>query len=152
MRTRIIGLAAALTIAIAASVIMAPPAAHSAAPAIQLTKIYYDSPGRDRGSNASLNDEYVRLTNRGRHTVDLRGWTVRDKAGHTYRFSTSYRLAPGEHVYLHTGRAANTSRHRYWGRSWYVWNNTGDTAYLRNSAGTLVDRCSWGRGGSYTTC
>ncbi|MFE9691992.1 hypothetical protein [Micromonospora sp. NPDC005806] len=34
----------------------------------------------------------------------------------------------------------------------YIWNNTGDTAYLRNSAGTSIDTCSWGSSGSYTYC
>jgi hypothetical protein len=33
-----------------------------------------------------------------------------------------------------------------------VWNNTGDTAYVRNPSGTLIDSCSWGGSGSYTYC
>ncbi|HEY0697698.1 MAG TPA: lamin tail domain-containing protein [Micromonospora sp.] len=117
-----------------------------------ITKVYYNSPGSDTGSNSSLNAEYVRLTNKRSYTINLKYWTLRDKAGYIYRFSSDYRLAPGYSVYIHTGKGTNTSTHRYWGRSWYVWNNTGDAAYLRNSAGTSIDSCSWGSSGSYTYC
>jgi hypothetical protein len=41
---------------------------------------------------------------------------------------------------------------RYWGVSWYVWNNGGDSAYLRNSSGTSIDSCSWKSSGTHTYC
>lgn len=50
------------------------------------------------------------------------------------------------------GKGSNTSTHRYWGSSWYIWNNSGDAAYLRNSAGAAIDSCAWGSTGSYTSC
>ncbi len=46
-----------------------------------------------------------------------------------------------------TGLAAALS-----GAAAHVWNNTGDTAYLRNAAGTTIDTCSWGSSGSHTYC
>jgi hypothetical protein len=33
-----------------------------------------------------------------------------------------------------------------------VWNNTGDTAKLRNKAGKLIDRCSYDGTGSSVAC
>ena len=66
--------------------------------------------------------------------------------------ASDFRLASGASVYLHTGRGTNTSTHRYWGSGACIWNNTGDTAYVRNSAGTLIGSCSWGSSGSYTNC
>lgn len=42
-------------------------------------------------------------------------------------------------VRLHTGKGTNTTHHRYWGRSWYVWNNTGDKAVLGRPDATLAD-------------
>jgi hypothetical protein len=39
----------------------------------------------------------------------------------------------------------NTATNRYWGRAGYVWNNTGDTAYLRTPSGALMDSCKWTR-------
>jgi hypothetical protein len=51
-------------------------------------KIYYDSPGSDTGSNASLNAEYVTVKNTSSTTRSLTGYTVRDKANHVYKFGT----------------------------------------------------------------
>ncbi|MEU6074885.1 lamin tail domain-containing protein [Micromonospora sp. NPDC047074] len=151
MRRRLIGLAAALAVTAGVSLTTAGPA-QAATPAVQITKVYYNSPGTDNRSNSSLNAEYVKLTNRRSTTLNLKNWTLRDKSNHVYRFSGDFRLASGASVYVHTGRGKNTSTHRYWGSGAYVWNNTGDKAYLRNSAGTLIDSCSWGSRGSYTNC
>jgi hypothetical protein len=150
LKRLLVGLASAF--AIMAGTLIAAPAAQAATPAIQITKVYYNSPGSDTGSNTSLNAEWVRLTNKRSYSINLKYWTVRDKTGYKYTFSSDFRLRPGYHVYIHSGKGTNTSSHRYWGRSWYVWNNTGDTAYLRNSSSTLIDTCSWGSSGSYTYC
>src|SRR5215207_2323947 len=106
------------------------PVSADAASAIQITKVYYNSPGSDTGSNTSLNAEWVRITNTGTTYRTLTGWTLRNAAGPIYTFPT-FKIAPGARVYVHTGKGTNTTSHKYWGRSWYVWNNTGDKATLR---------------------
>lgn len=53
---------------------------------------------------------------------------------------------------VHTGKGRNTTTHRYWGRRAYVWNNTGDTAYLRYPNGKTADTCSWGSKGNSKYC
>jgi hypothetical protein len=54
---------------------------------------------------------------------------------------------------VHTGKGTNTTSHKYWGRSWYVWNNTGDKATLRRADGTWIHSCSWTSGGlGYKYC
>jgi hypothetical protein len=58
------------------------PVSAEAASAIQITKVYYNSPGSDYGSNTSLNAEWVRITNTGTTWRTLTGWTLRDAAGH----------------------------------------------------------------------
>lgn len=93
------------------------------------------------------------MTNKRTYTINLRGWTLRDRSGHIYTFASTYNLGPGKNVYIHTGRGTNGSpdyQHRYWGSGAYIWNNTGDTAYVRNGSGTLIDSCSWVSSGSYT--
>ncbi|WP_030165610.1 lamin tail domain-containing protein [Spirillospora albida] len=122
-----------------------------AASAIQISRVYYDSPGKDTGSNRSLNGEWVQLFNRSTKSRQLRGYTLRDRTGFTYRFG-SYVLGGRRSVIVHTGSGANGSAHRYWGRSQYVWNNTGDTAHLRYPSGALADSCSWGSTGSWRYC
>ncbi len=85
--------------------------------------------------------------------MNLSGWRVRDVTGYTYTFSGTVYLKPGATVKIHTGKGTNTAYHRYWGRGWYVWNNTGDKATLRNKAGTLKDTCAWTSTGlGYKSC
>jgi hypothetical protein len=122
----------------AASILIATPA--QAAPAtVYIYKVYFDSPGTDRGSNSSLNAEYVVIRNGDNVSHSISGWTVRDKAGHVYKFG-KLRLGAGKQAIIHTGDGTSyttaTSRHLYWGREWYVWNNTGDKVILRRADGS----------------
>ena len=119
--------------------------------AIRIKKIYFDSPGSDTGSNASLNAEWIRLKNTGNRGRWLTGWRIRDESGHVYRFGT-FKLRAGRVVTVHTGSGSNTRYHRYWGLDNYVWNNDGDTAKLGNKSGKLIDRCSYGRAGNSVAC
>ncbi|MDP8904851.1 MAG: lamin tail domain-containing protein [Chloroflexota bacterium] len=72
----------------------------------------------------------------------LSNWRIKDAAGHTYTFGT-YTLKAGSYVKIHTGKGSNTATDRYWGRTWYVWNNDKDTAKLLNGSGTLIHSCSY---------
>ena len=145
-------LAACLTVAAALAPLAAPPTPALAASPIKLGRIYYDSPGSDTGSNTSLDAEWFTVRNTGTRTVNLSGWTVRDASNHVYRFGTFY-VKAGYSVRVHTGKGTNTSANRYWGRGWYVWNNTGDKATMRNAAGTFIDSCAWySKGYGYTNC
>ncbi|KRV46626.1 hypothetical protein AQ490_12200 [Wenjunlia vitaminophila] len=127
--------------AAAAGVALLPSQAQAAG-SVHLYKVYYDSPGTDRGGNTSINGEYVQIRNTTTRGVSLRGWTVRDNTGYTYTFGT-YTLGAGKTVTVRTGRGTNTATTRYWGRSWYVWNNTSDKATLKRSTGTVVDTCAY---------
>ncbi len=154
MRFRPIGFVSALVLAAGAVLAGAAPA-QAATPAVLISKVYYNSPGSDTRSNSSLNAEWVRLTNKKSYTINLKNWTLRDRSGHVYRFTTNHYLLSGHNVYVHTGRGTNGKPaygDRYWASGNYVWNNTGDTAYLRNGSGSLIDTCSWGSRGSYTYC
>lgn len=141
--------AAVIGAAVAVSPIGTPAA--DAASCVVIYRIYFDSPGSDTGSNTSLNAEWIRLKNRCSSGKSLSGWTIRDLAGHTYRFGT-FTLRAGYTVTVHTGRGTNTAAHRYWGRSWYIWNNDGDKAILKNAAGTTVDTCTYSGAGDVASC
>jgi lamin tail-like protein len=138
--------ARALVAALAAAVVAAVVA--PAAPgAIRITKIYYDSPGADTGSNASRNAEWIRLKNTGRTTRGLSGWSIGDALGNAYYFR-QFSLRPGRTVTIHTGSGSETARHRYWHSAGYIWGNNRDTARLRRPNGRLADRCSYRDSGS----
>ena len=150
MTRRATAVSTALALLLAVFTSLAGPA--QAAPAVKISKIYYNSPGSDTGSNTSLNAEYVTLLNTTTSARTITGWTVRDKAGYVYKFPTTT-IAAKSAVTLRTGKGTNNSTTRYWQRTWYVWNNTGDTAYLRNTAGTLVHSCSYGSStAAYKNC
>jgi len=147
---RVTALAVALALATVWSVAV-PVDSADAASTVRFSYVQYNSPGSDTGSNTSLNGEYIRIKNYGTKSRSLTGWTVRDKANHVYKFGT-FTLKPGATVTIYTGRGSNTSTKRYWGKSWYIWNNSGDTATLKTSSGTTLDTCKWGSSGSAKTC
>jgi len=110
---------------------------------VQIFRIYYNSPGSDTGSNASLNGEFITLHNRCSTARSLNNGVIRAAARHTYSFGT-YPLGADKDVRVHTGKGSNIATDRYWGQGWYIWNNDKDTAYLRNGpSGTLIDVCSY---------
>jgi hypothetical protein len=126
--------------------------AQAAAYRMQIHEIYYNSPGPDYGGNSSLNQEWVQLHNNSGSAISLADWTLRDKAGHVFRFG-SYTIKPHGYVTIHTGKGVGTQTNRYWNHSWYIWNNTGDTAILENQHGTVIDRCSYqGTSQGYAYC
>jgi Lamin Tail Domain len=106
-------------------------------------EIFYNSPGSDNGSNSSLNAEWVDLRNSSGHPITLTHWTLRDKAGHVYKFMGTFRLRAHKDVMIHTGRGSDTRTNRFWGRRAYVWNNDGDTAVLKSPSGSLKSRCTY---------
>ena len=113
---------------------------------VVLGSIQYDSPGRDDRSRWSLNAEWVEVTNTGRRAVDLDGWTLSDRDGHTYRFNHLY-LGGRSTVRVHTGSGRDSNHDVYQDRHAYVWNNDSDTATLRNDHGRTIDTESWGHHG-----
>jgi len=131
-----------LTAALAWAVVLVGAGPAQAATPVKITLIYYNSPGSDTRANTSLNAEYVVLKNTTTRTQGITGWTVRDAAGHVYKFPTTT-LAAGRTITLRTGKGTNSSTTRYWQQSNYIWNNDRDTAYRRNAAGTLMQSCSY---------
>ena len=104
-----------------------------------------DAPGDD-GEN--LNGEWVRFTNAGSEAIDLDGWEVADEsASHRYTFG-SLRLEPGAEVTLFSGCGPDDQSARYWCVSGSaVWNNSGDTVFLRDRNGNVVASLSYGDSG-----
>ncbi|WP_367343696.1 PGF-pre-PGF domain-containing protein [Methanomethylovorans sp.] len=90
-------------------------------------------------SDLNLKDEWVKIMNSGSFAVDLTGWEIKDEGDlHTYKFP-SFQLGAGEAVTLYTTKGTNTGTELYWGSGGFVWNDDGDTAYLYNSGGYLLD-------------
>lgn len=130
--------------------VLTAPGADAATPAVKISVIRYNPPGADTTSTTQLDGEYVTLKNTTSTSRSITGWTLRDAQGHVYKLST-FTLAAGASVRIHTGPGVNSRTDRYWGLRWYVWNNDKDTATLKNAAGTTVHTCGYVAASTSTT-
>lgn len=143
--------AAALAAGAVVSMVTLPASAADHRPErsrVTISDVQYNSPGHDDRSNRSLNREWVEITNNARRSVNLDGWTLKNKDGKTYTFE-DYRLEGRTTVRIHTGRGRDTDTDLYQDSRRHVWDNRSDTATLRNDRGRYIDSDSWGhhRGG-----
>jgi micrococcal nuclease len=103
---------------------------------VRIRTIVYDAPGPD---DQNPNGEWVELVTDGSQPVDLGGFTLKDEANHIYTFN-AVKLNPGQRLRLHSGAGTDDDSSLFWGLvDDAVWNNGGDTAYLRDRQGRLAD-------------
>ena len=86
-----------------------------------------------------MQGEYVQIHNQGASAANMTNWTLCDLANHCYTFP-AFSLNPGSAVKVWTKEGTNTATNLYWGSGSAIWNNTGDTATLRDNIGILVDQ------------
>ncbi|MBU1031026.1 MAG: thermonuclease family protein [Nanoarchaeota archaeon] len=106
---------------------------------IYITNFHFNAAGND---NYNLNDEYVTFGNKCSYSIGMDSWTIKDEtASHIYTIP-SFTFQSGATFTLYTGRGTNTNSVLYWGRTSgdyaAIWNNGGDTLFLRDSKGNLV--------------
>ncbi len=104
----------------------------------EITEFNYNPSGDERDDP---NDEYVIIQNLCDGNIDMSGWTIKDDATNMYTFK-EFVLNAGESFTLHSGGGKETKNELYWTKEGKkgspVWNNNGDTLYLRDSEGKLV--------------
>jgi micrococcal nuclease len=105
---------------------------------VLISELRLDADGDD---NENLNDEWARITNQAATPVDLAGWTLKDtSASHRYSFPGGFTLEAGASVTVRTGCGTDTPTDLHWcNEGSAVWNNSGDTAFLLDPAGNIVD-------------
>lgn len=101
---------------------------------ISITSFHYNAKGSD---NENLNDEYVVLKNDCDYYIDLTRWAVKDRTANTYVFP-NFGLGSKEEVKIFSGSGIDTEKELYWNNKFPVWDNSGDTFYLRDAGGSLV--------------
>jgi Lamin Tail Domain len=107
------------------------PFAMGATPTASISSLYVGAAGQ------TANQEYVQITNTGTTAVNMNGWKLTDQGAlHVYTFS--YTLKAKSTVTLRSGSGKNTATTLYWNKYSFIWNNTGDKAYLYNAQGKLV--------------
>ncbi len=101
---------------------------------VAIAEVHPDAEGSERDN---LCDEYIVIENRDDAPVDLTGWIVYDEAHHRYLFP-SFILQTKEAVTLRTCLGRNSQNELFWGSRTPIWNNDGDTIFIRDSQGQLV--------------
>lgn len=108
---------------------------------ISLSATQFNAPGDDR---LNLNGEWVQLTNRGKDTVLIAGWTLSDSRHVTLYTFPAIVLLPGETVTIFTGAGTPDSTALFMGKKEPVWGNEGDIAILKDGRGSIIDQKSEG--------
>jgi micrococcal nuclease len=93
--------------------------------------------------NANPNDEYVTLKNVCNYTIDFSNWTISDNAENSYKLKLT--LKPNSTITINSGFGKSNNTHFFLNRKIPIWNNDGDTLYLRDSFGYLVLNYTFGK-------
>lgn len=144
-------------LAAATTLLAAPllaPGAQAATPAVKFSTWVVDLPGTDTVTAANLNREYITVTNTTTKAINIGGYRVSDNgAKHVYVIPKGFTLGAKKSVVIRSGQGKNSATTLYWGqavkglkpvsRNSFVWNNSGDTATLRNGSGKAVHVCTY---------
>jgi len=103
---------------------------------VEIIHIHWDGVGN------SEPDEYVEIRNTGGSPVQLAGWTLSDAANHVFTFPL-FVMAPGQTCRVYTNEVHPEYCGFSYGSGTAIWNNSGDTATLRDNQGKVVDTYSY---------
>lgn len=113
-----------------------PKEAQTTKISLKIVNINYES--KNENDNENPNVEWVEIKNTGSTSINLKGFSLEDRANHKFVFP-NFILAPGKIVKVYSGEGTPNSSSLYWGSNTAIWNNTGDTAYLYDSNGRQID-------------
>lgn len=108
---------------------------------VKIDAVQFNAPGDDR---ENLNGEWVRITNSGEGPVLIAGWTLSDTSGAEPYTFPAVLLLPRAPVTVYTGIGVMNDTAIFMGRIEPIWGNSGDTAFLRDGSGNLIDKRSGG--------
>lgn len=129
--------------------------AFSAVPAmagIRIDRIRFNPPGEDDASNASRNQEIIRIENTGDGAVRLRGWTIHTAEHLVFYFPAGFRLDAGRAVSIHSGEGDDSPKHLYWNQAISAWDDDAGAGTLFSRRMREIDRCSYSGGGVSVIC
>jgi micrococcal nuclease len=82
-------------------------------------------------------EEHVEFYNECDYPIKMDAWEVKDEATHIYKFKT-FTLSAKSSFTLFTSIGSNTGDKLFWNSKTTIWNNDGDTLFLRDDKGNLV--------------
>ena len=97
----------------------------------------FDPPGDDLNP---ITGERVTVTNRADVPIELTDWIIADEGPHRFSFPDGFVLDAGASVTVYTACGVETVGFLYWcNQGSAVWNNSGDTAFLWDPLGNIID-------------
>ncbi|MBI2545427.1 MAG: thermonuclease family protein [Candidatus Aenigmarchaeota archaeon] len=84
-----------------------------------------------------VNDEYAAFKNSCSRSIEMTSWEVKDAGTKIYKFK-KFVLNGNSSFVLFSGKGTDTAGKLYWDNAKSIWNNAGDTLYLRDGNGSLV--------------
>ena len=106
--------------------------------AITISDVEPDAPGNDA---ENPNGEWIEIANTGAVPIPLEGWSIQDESStHRFGFPDDFVLGPEDRVRVFSGCGDNGLTALFWCGDDPVWTNRGDTAYLLDAAGNVLDR------------
>lgn len=105
-------------------------------------KISEIQPDHNYDGEDDLNNEWVKITNYSSTQVDMTGFSLLDLANHRYEFPF-FTLKGSSSVVVHTGFGIDTDSDLYWNSNRAIWNNNGDTIFLYDNLGNLIDSAKY---------
>jgi hypothetical protein len=103
----------------------------------QIVRVVANPEGRDTSVGEG---EYVLIRNAASNVVSLTGWRLVDSFGHQLRITKVLDIQPGSEIEIHTGPGSDTSSKVFAGRRSAIWNNEGDTVFLKTPDGQVMDQ------------
>jgi hypothetical protein len=94
------------------------------------------------GTESSEPDEFVEIENDDSSPIQLNNWTLEDEEHHVFKFP-SFVINPGQVCRVYTNEYHPEWCGFSYGSGSAIWNNAGDTAYLRDANGTPIDDYSY---------
>lgn len=82
-------------------------------------------------------EEYVKFLNSCGYPVKMEKWEIKDEGTHIYIFK-AFMFNPNSILTFFTGYGSDTADKLYWNSKSTIWNNDGDTLFLRDDKGNLV--------------
>lgn len=149
MRRRAV-VAAVVTAGALTALTAGPAQATEYSSALKVRGVQYNAPGTDSNNcrTGNTHGEYLTVKNYSHSsTVNLRGYVVKDAAGHRFTFPANHYLQPGDYVRLRGGNGTDSDGGNvvYRDNCNFLWNNTGDTIYLYKPSGSRADVHSYTR-------
>ncbi len=104
---------------------------------LEILDVSANAPGDDA---ANPNGEWVEIVNSSEEVISLEGWGIADESSrHRFTFPAGASIGPGEVVRVRSGCGERSAGTFHWCADGAVWKNGGDTAFLTDPDGALVD-------------